>query len=349
MKILAKQGESLDDVLAAINKKYGSGSIMTLGDTRPVATNLLSTGSLMIDKILGGGIGFGRVTEIYGVESSGKSTLCLHIAAECQKNGGTVAYIDTENALDTKYAAQLGVDVQKLIFSQPDSAEQALEIVDMLAQSGKVNLIVLDSVAALAPQAELDGEMSDMTIGLVARLLSKSLRKITHTLNEKNCAVIFINQLRDKISTGFSMGPSEGTPGGRALKFFASQRIELRKTTAIKEGADVVGTKVKVKVVKNKISPPMKTCEIPLIFGKGFSGGDEVLDLALEFGLCLQSGAFYTSYDGQRFQGKAKLKAYYEEHPDLFEELKNIVKSKLSGVELEAEYTVDPNTGEIIE
>ena len=346
---MAKQGESLDDVLAAINKKYGSGSIMTLGDTRPVATNLLSTGSLMIDKVLGGGIGYGRVTELYGVESSGKSTLCLHIAAECQKNGGTVAYIDTENALDIKYAAQLGVDVQKLIFSQPDSAEQALEIVDMLAQSGKVNLIVLDSVAALAPQAELDGEMSDMTIGLVARLLSKSLRKITHTLNEKNCAVIFINQLRDKISTGFSMGPSEGTPGGRALKFFASQRIELRKTTAIKEGADVVGTKVKVKIVKNKISPPMKTCEIPLIFGKGFSGGDEVLDLALEFGLCLQSGAFYTSYDGQRFQGKAKLKAYYEEHPDLFEELKNIVKSKLSGVELEAEYTVDPNTGEIIE
>ena len=346
---MAKQGESLDDVLAAINKKYGSGSIMTLGDTRPVATNLLSTGSLMIDKVLGGGIGYGRVTELYGVESSGKSTLCLHIAAECQKNGGTVAYIDTENALDTKYAAQLGVDVQKLIFSQPDSAEQALEIVDMLAQSGKVNLIVLDSVAALAPQAELDGEMSDMTIGLVARLLSKSLRKITHTLNEKNCAVIFINQLRDKISTGFSMGPSEGTPGGRALKFFASQRIELRKTTAIKEGADVVGTKVKVKIVKNKISPPMKTCEIPLIFGKGFSGGDEVLDLALEFGLCLQSGAFYTSYDGQRFQGKAKLKAYYEEHLDLFEELKNIVKSKLSGVELEAEYTVDPNTGEIIE
>ena len=346
---MAKQGESLDDVLAAINRKYGSGSIMTLGDTRPVATNLLSTGSLMIDKVLGGGIALGRATEIYGVESSGKSTLCLHIAAECQKNGGTVAYIDTENALDTKYAAQLGVDVQKLIFSQPDSAEQALEIVDMLAQSGKVNLIVLDSVAALAPQAELDGEMSDMTIGLVARLLSKSLRKITHTLNEKNCAVIFINQLRDKISTGFSMGPSEGTPGGRALKFFASQRIELRKTTAIKEGADVVGTKVKVKIVKNKISPPMKTCEIPLIFGKGFSGGDEVLDLALEFGLCLQSGAFYTSYDGQRFQGKAKLKAYYEEHPDLFEELKNIVKSKLSGVELEAEYTVDPNTGEIIE
>lgn len=346
---MAKQGESLDNVLAAINKKYGSGSIMTLGDTRPVATNLLSTGSLMIDKVLGGGIALGRATEIYGVESSGKSTLCLHIAAECQKNGGTVAYIDTENALDTKYAAQLGVDVQKLIFSQPDSAEQALEIVDMLAQSGKVNLIVLDSVAALAPQAELDGEMSDMTIGLVARLLSKSLRKITHTLNEKNCAVIFINQLRDKISTGFSMGPSEGTPGGRALKFFASQRIELRKTTAIKEGADVVGTKVKVKIVKNKISPPMKTCEIPLIFGKGFSGGDEVLDLALEFGLCLQSGAFYTSYDGQRFQGKAKLKAYYEEHPDLFEELKNIVKSKLSGVELEAEYTVDPNTGEIIE
>ena len=346
---MAKQGESLDDVLAAINKKYGSGSIMTLGDTRPVATNLLSTGSLMIDKVLGGGIALGRATEIYGVESSGKSTLCLHIAAECQKNGGTVAYIDTENALDTKYAAQLGVDVQKLIFSQPDSAEQALEIVDMLAQSGKVNLIVLDSVAALAPQAELDGEMSDMTIGLVARLLSKSLRKITHTLNEKNCAVIFINQLRDKISTGFSMGPSEGTPGGRALKFFASQRIELRKTTAIKEGADVVGTKVKVKIVKNKISPPMKTCEIPLIFGKGFSGGDEVLDLALEFGLCLQSGAFYTSYDGQRFQGKAKLKAYYEEHPDLFEELKNIVKSKLSGVELEAEYTVDPKTGEIIE
>lgn len=339
----------LDEALKKINKEYGQGTVMTLGDTTPITTNLLSTGSLLIDKVLGGGIGYGRITEIYGVESSGKSTLCLHLAAECQKNGGTVAYVDVENALDVSYARHLGVDTDKLIFTQPSSAEQALAIVETLAETGEVNLVIVDSVAALAPQAELDGEMTDMTIGLVARLMSKALRKITGKLNDKNCAVIFINQIRDKISTGFSMGPSETTTGGRALKFFASQRIELRKTTAIKEGADVVGTNVKVKVVKNKIAPPMKTCELPMIFGEGFSAKDEVIDLALEYDLCQQSGAFYTAHTGERFQGKAKLKAYYAENPKLADELREKVKSKLSGVELEPEYTVDPETGEVLE
>lgn len=329
---------NLDKAFESINKKFGKGTIQMLGETPTINENLLSTGSLLIDQALGGGIGLNRITEIYGVESSGKSTLALHLAAECQKTGGKVAYVDVENALDIMYAKKLGVNVDELLFTQPSSAEEALDIVNILADTGDVRLIVVDSVAALVPQAELDGEMGDVTIGLQARLMSKAMRKITGTLNEKNCAVIFINQIRDKVSTGWSSGPSETTTGGRALKFFASQRIELRKSSAIKEGDKVIGNYVKVKIVKNKIAPPMRVVEIPLIFGKGFSGGDEVIDLAIDYNLIKKAGAWFDTHTGERIQGKAKVKEYYESHKEEYEDLRNMVIDKLKGMEFEPEY-----------
>lgn len=346
---MAELPKSLKDTLDKLNKTYGKGTIMTLGDTEPITHNMLSSGSLLIDKVLGGGIGYGRITEIYGAESSGKTTLCLQFAAECQKNGGRVAYVDVENALDTTYAAHLGVNTNDLIFTQPSSGEQALEIVDALVKSGEVNLIIVDSVAALTPQAELDGEMSDVTIGLLARMMSKAMRKLTGSLNEHNCAVIFINQIRMKISTGFSMGNPETTTGGNALKFFASQRIELRKTTSIKSGDEVIGTHVKVKCVKNKLAVPMKVCEATMIFGDGFSAKGEAIDLAVDYGFIEKAGAWMTTPDGQRFQGLKKVTEYYNENPDKLAELTEMVKNKLMGVELEQQYTVDPETGEIIE
>ena len=342
-------GNNLDKAFASINKKFGSGTIMTLGDTKAITTNLLSSGSLLFDQALGGGIGYGRITEIYGVESSGKTTAALHFVAQCQKNGGTVAYVDVENALDIDYAKKLGVDTDHLLFTQPSSAEQALDIVDMLAQTGEVNLIVVDSVAALVPQAELDGEMSDVTIGLQARLMSKIMRKLAGTLNDKNCAVIFINQIRDKVSTGWSSGPTETTTGGRALKFFASQRIELRKAMAIKEGDNVIGNNVRIKIVKNKIAPPMKVVELPLIFGKGFSPKDEVIDLAIDYELIKKAGAWYDTHDGQRLQGKASVKEYYENNQDSFAQLREMVVEKLKGVDLEPEYEIDEKTGVVID
>ena len=338
-------GSNLENALNKLNKQFGKNSVVRLGEMEPIRENLLSSGSLLIDQALGGGIGYGRVVELYGVESSGKSTLALHFAHQCQISGGTVAIIDTENALDMEYAKKLGVDVDKLLFAQPQSAEEALEIVDQLAQTGEVNLIILDSVAALAPQAELNGEMSDMTIGLVARLMSKALRKITATLNQNKCAVIFINQIREKVSTGFSMGPSETTTGGRALKFFASQRIELRKTTAIKDKDTVIGNNVKVKITKNKIAPPMKVCELPLIFGKGFDASSEVLDLAIEYNICHKMGSWFETPKGERFQGKANLSAYYDSHPEEAAELRELVVKKLKGGEetslVQEDYEVD--------
>ena len=346
---MAELPKSLKDTLDKLNKTYGKGTIMTLGDTEPITHNMLSSGSLLIDKVLGGGIGYGRITEIYGAESSGKTTLCLQFAAECQKNGGRVAYVDVENALDTTYAAHLGVNTNDLIFTQPSSGEQALEIVDALVKSGEVNLIIVDSVAALTPQAELDGEMSDVTIGLLARMMSKAMRKLTGSLNEHNCAVIFINQIRMKILTGFSMGNPETTTGGNALKFFASQRIELRKTTSIKSGDEVIGTHVKVKCVKNKLAVPMKVCEATMIFGDGFSAKGEAIDLAVDYGFIEKAGAWMTTHDGQRFQGLKKVTEYYNENPDKLAELTEMVKNKLMGVELEQQYTIDPDTGEILD
>ena len=341
--------KGLSDVLASINKTYGKGTIMMLGDTQSIVHNTLSSGSLLIDKVLGGGIGYGRITEIFGAESSGKTTLCLQFAAQCQKNGGRVAYIDAEQAVDLGYAKHLGVDVDDMVFTQPSSGEQALEIVDTLAKSGYINLIIVDSVANLTPQAEIDGEMGDQNIGLLARLMSRALRKLTATLNEKNCAIIFINQLRDKINTGFMMGNPETTTGGRALKFYASQRIELKKTTSIKSGEEVVGTHVKIKCVKNKLSVPMKVCEATMIFGEGFSAKGEAIDLGVDYGLIQKSGGWYTTHDGQRVQGLKAVTAYYDENPKALEELTTMVKDKLSGVELEPQYTVDPETGEILD
>lgn len=346
-----EKSKNLQAAFDKLNKMFGQNSVTVLGEMEPIKEHLLSSGSLLIDQALGGGIGYGRITELYGVESSGKSTLCLHFAAQCQKEGGVVAYIDTEQALDVDYAQKLGVNTDDLIFAQPKSAEEALEIVDQLAQTGEVNLIILDSVAALAPQAELNGEMSDQTIGLLARLMSKALRKITATLNQNKCAIIFINQIREKISTGFSMGPSETTTGGRALKFFASQRIELRKTTAIKDRDEVIGNNVKVKIVKNKIAPPHKVCELPLIFGKGFDASSEVLDLAIDYDLCKKSGGWYTTHTGERVQGKPNLTAYYDSHPDEAAELREMVVAKLKGTDtslVQEDYEVDED-GVIIE
>lgn len=346
---MAELSKNLKDVLDKLNKTYGKGTISALGDMEPIAQNLISSGSLLIDKILGGGIGKGRVTEIYGAESSGKTTLCLQFAAQCQKAGGRVAFIDAENALDMAYAEHLGVNVDEMIFTQPSSGEQALEIADALAKSGEIDLIIIDSVAALVPQAELDGEMSDVTIGLQARMMSKALRKLTGTLNEHQCAIIFINQIRMKINTGFMMGNPETTTGGNALKFYASQRIELRKTTSIKSGDEVLGVNTKIKCVKNKIARPMLVVEVPMIFGEGFSAKGEAIDLAVDYGFIEKSGAWMTTHDGKRMQGLKKVTEYYESNPELLAELTEMVKTRLMGVELKEEYNVNPETGEIME
>jgi recombination protein RecA len=341
------ENSKLNNILTNINKKFGEGTIRSLGDARPIVQNLLSTGSLLIDQALGGGLAYGRIIEVYGVESSGKTTFCLQCAVQCQRAGGRVAIIDVENALDVDYARRLGLDVNALIFTQPSSGEQALEIAEMLATSGEINLIVVDSVAALTPQAELDGEMTDMNIGLLARLMSKAMRKLTHALNDKNCAMIFINQIREKVSTGFSMGPSETTTGGRALKFYASQRIELRKAEPLKSGQNQIGQNVKIKVVKNKISAPMKTCVVPLIYGEGFSAADEVIDLGIEYGLITKGGAWFTTHDGQRLQGKESVKAYYKAHEEAKDALKKLVVSKLfEGAEIIEE--ADPSEEEVV-
>lgn len=340
--------KTLSDALSKLNKTYGAGTVSVLGEMEPISHNLISSGSLLIDKVLSGGIGKGRITEIYGMESSGKTTLTLQFAAQCQKEGGRVAFVDVENALDMEYAKHLGVNVDEMIFTQPSSGEQALEIVDALAKTGEIDLIIVDSVAALTPQVVLDGEMGDVTIGALARLLSKALSKITGTLNEFQCAVIFINQIRMKINTGFMMGNPETTTGGNALKFYASQRIELRKTTAIKSGDEVIGTNVKVKCVKNKIGRPMLVTEVPMIFGEGFSAKGEAIDLGIDYGFIEKQGAWFTTHSGQRMQGLKKVTEYYNEHPDLMEDLMNKVKAKLSNIEMKEELLVDEETGEIL-
>ena len=357
-----KGKKNLNAAWDKINKKFGAGTLMTLADEKPITSNLLSTGSLLIDKALGGGIGYGRLTELYGLEGSGKSTLCLQIIAEAQKAGGVCAYIDVENSMDPVYASHLGVDTSKLIFSQPTSAEEALDVVCILAETGDVNLIVLDSVAGLVPQAELDGEMGDVTVGLVARLMSKFMRKITGTLGEKNCAVVLINQIRQKISTGWSAPGAETTTtsGGNSVKFFCSQRIELRKGAGIKNGTEVIGNKTKIKITKNRIAPPMKVVEVDMIYGEGFAAGNEVVDLGIEYDLIQKSGAWFSTHDGQRLQGKESVISYYKENPQLAAELREMVKAKLNNSDttlISNDFTetlvdgtvVDSRTGEILE
>ena len=318
--------DTLDETLKQIQKIFGKGAVMRLGEREAVDVDAIPSGSLLIDEALGvGGYPKGRIIEIFGPESSGKTTLALHAIAECQKNGGRAAFIDAEHAIDPVYAKNLGVDINELILSQPDNGEQALEIVEMLANSGGVNLIIVDSVAALVPQAELDGEMGDSSVGLQARLMSKAMRKIAGILNKKECAVIFINQLREKV--GVMYGNPETTSGGRALKFYASIRIDIRRTEAIKPGADIIGNTCRVKVVKNKVSPPFKQCEIDIIYGQGISKEGEILDRAVQLGLIKKSGSWF-EYNGSKIaQGRDAAKLYIKENEDIAQELLEKIKS----------------------
>lgn len=321
----------LGETLKQIQKMFGKGSVMKLGERPSVDVDIIPTGSLLLNECLGvGGYPKGRIVEIFGPESSGKTTLALHAIAECQKRGERAAFIDAEHAIDPNYAKALGVDINELILSQPDSGEQALEIVEMLANSGAISLIIVDSVAALVPQAELDGEMSDNSVGLQARLMSKAMRKLAGILNKKECAVIFINQLREKV--GVLYGNPETTSGGKALKFYASIRIDIRRTEAIKNGTDIVGNTCRIKIVKNKVSPPFKTCQVDIIYGQGISKATELLDKAVELGIIHRAGAWY-EYKGNKIaQGKETAKAYLKENEDVFDEIMELVKEKTAVV-----------------
>lgn len=327
---------ALDDAISQIEKKFGKGSVMRLGDCTAVDVDVIPSGSLTLDKALGiGGYPKGRIIEIYGPESSGKTTLTLHAIAQAQKQGGKAAFIDAEHAIDPVYAKNLGVDIDELILSQPDSGEQALEIAEMLVRSGVIDLIVIDSVAALVPQVELDGEMGDAAVGLQARLMSKALRKLSGVMNKTNCTVIFINQLREKI--GVMYGNPETTTGGRALKFYSSVRVEIRRSEQIKQNGEIIGNKANIKVVKNKVAPPFKTTQVDIIYGKGISRDGEILDLAVEGDIVEKSGAWY-AYNGEKIgQGRENAKNFLIEHPAIFEEVEEKVKAQLFGTEEVAE------------
>ncbi|MBR1581486.1 MAG: recombinase RecA [Bacilli bacterium] len=317
----------LEDVLKDIKRNFGSGSIMRLGDKPEVGVDVISSGSILLDNCLGvGGYPKGRIIEIYGPESSGKTTLALTAIAECQKNGGLCAFIDAEQSIDPVYAKALGVKIEDLILSQPDSGEEALEIVEMLARKECFDLIVVDSVAALVPQQELDGQMTDQSVGLQARMMSKAMRKITAVLNKGNCSVIFINQLREKV--GVIYGSNETTTGGRALKFFSSVRIDIRRAEAIKDGGDMIGNTVVVKVVKNKVAPPFKSCRLDIIYGKGISKEGELLDLAIDAGIVKKSGSWYEVYGDRIGQGRDTAKSFLADNKDIFNRIKEEITSK---------------------
>ncbi len=324
----ANKEKALEAALGNIRKQFGKESIMILGDGPINQLDSVSSGSLLVDKALGiGGFPKGRIVEIYGPESSGKTTLALHALAEVQKNGGVAAFIDAENALDPYYAKNLGVDVENLVISQPDSGEQALEIADTLVRSQAIDIVVIDSVAALVPQVELDGEMTDQTIGVQARLMSKALRKMAGVINQSNCIVIFINQLREKV--GIMFGNPETTTGGRALKFYSSIRIDIRKADVIKQGSDIIGTKSRVKVVKNKVAPPFKQAEIDIIYGRGISKEGEVIDLAVEYGIFRKAGAWYSYNDEKIGQGREKVKDFLLENPIVFHEVEELILEQM--------------------
>ncbi|MFC1550138.1 recombinase RecA [Candidatus Neomarinimicrobiota bacterium] len=319
-----KKTKALDLAIAQIDKQYGKGSLMRLGDDRPSwGDNVISTGCLSLDVALGvGGIPKGRIVEIYGPESGGKTTLALHVIAEAQKAGGYAAFIDAEHALDPQYAKNLGVDIDDLLISQPDMGEQALEITETLVRSGALDVIVIDSVAALVPRAELEGDMGDSHMGLQARLMSQALRKLTGTVHRSNTSVIFINQIREKI--GVMFGNPETTPGGRALKFYTSLRIEIRRMTTIKDGSDSIGNRTKIKVVKNKVAPPFKIIECDIMYGKGISYIGDIIDLALKADIIQKTGAWFSYGDMRIGQGRENTKIFLSENP---KELENIVKS----------------------
>ncbi len=323
-----KKDEALAEALKSIEKVYGKGSVMRLGDHPKVDVDVIPTGSLVLDQALGvGGYPRGRIVEIYGPESSGKTTLALEAVAEAQKKGGRAAYVDAEHAIDPDYAEKLGVNIDELILSQPDSGEQALEIVEMLAQSGAIDVIIVDSVAALVPQAELDGVMSDNQVGLQARLMSKAMRKLAGVLDKTGCLVIFINQIREKV--GVMYGNPETTTGGRALKFYATIRLDIRRADAIKNGKDIVGNTVKVKVVKNKVAPPFKSCVIEMIYGQGFTREGEILELGTQLGLLQKTGSWFI-YNGEKIgNGKDAASSYLKEHPEITDVLDAQIREKL--------------------
>jgi recombination protein RecA len=312
--------KALEMALGQIEKQFGKGSIMRMGENTTMKIEAISTGALALDLALGiGGLPRGRVTEIYGPESSGKSTLAMHVVAEAQRNGGTCAYIDAEHAMDPIYARAIGVDVDRLFISQPDTGEQALEICDMLVRSGAVDVVVIDSVAALTPKAEIEGEMGDTFVGLQARLMSQALRKLTGSISRTNTIVIFINQLREKI--GVMFGSPETTPGGRALKFYSSVRLDIRRIESIKDGADVTGNRTRVKVVKNKVAPPFKQAEFDIMYGKGISREGSLLDVGVECAVIKKSGAWFT-YEGEQLgQGREKAKDYLSNNPAMMMEI----------------------------
>ena len=323
--------KALNLAMEQITKQFGDGSIMKLGDAKKVDVELLPSGSLSLDLALGGGYPKGRIIEIYGPESSGKTTLALHAIAEVQKNGGQAAFIDAEHALDPSYARKLGVDTENLLIAQPDNGEQALEIAETLVRSNAVDLIVVDSVAALTPQAEIDGDMGDSHMGLQARLMSQALRKLTGIINKSKATVIFINQIRMKI--GVMFGNPETTTGGNALKFYASVRMDIRRTGQIKVGDDIIGNRTKVKIVKNKIAPPFRLAEFDIMYNEGISKTGDILDLAAQYGVVEKSGAFY-KYGGETIgQGRDKTKTFLKDNPEIMSEIDNKVREAVKSSE----------------
>lgn len=329
------KSQALENALNQIEKTFGKGSIMRFGQKLDIKVETISTGSISLDSALGvGGLPRGRIIEIYGPESSGKTTLTLHTIAECQKKGGTCAFIDAEHALDPAYAKKLGVNVDKLIISQPDSGEQALEIADTLVRSGGVDMVVIDSVAALVPRAEIEGEMGDSHMGLQARLMSQALRKLTGSISRTNCMVVFINQIRMKI--GVMFGNPETTTGGNALKFYASIRMEIRKVSSIKDKEEAVGSETKVKVVKNKVAPPFKTATFDIMYGTGISKEGEIIDLGVKLGVIEKSGAWF-AYKGNKLgQGKENVKDFLHNNPKVSDEIEAIIRKNSSSISEES-------------
>ncbi|MBE6997079.1 MAG: recombinase RecA [Ruminococcaceae bacterium] len=322
--VASDKKKALETALAQIEKNYGKGAIMRLGEDIPVNVDAISTGSLSLDLALGvGGVPRGRIVEIYGPESSGKTTLALHILASAQKKGGEVAFIDVEHALEPAYARALGVDIDSLLISQPDTGEQALDITEALVRSGAVDVVVVDSVAALLPRSELEGEMGESSVGVVARLMSQALRKLAGTISKTNCIVVFINQLREKI--GVMYGNPETTPGGRALKYFSSVRIDVRRIETLKVGGEMVGNRTRAKIVKNKVAPPFKEAEFDIIYGEGISRVGEIIDLGSKLELIEKSGAWFT-VAGERIQGRDGVKEFLNTHPDICEALEQQIR-----------------------
>ena len=318
----------LQSTLDKIEKNYGKGSVMKLGDRNIEKVEVVKTGSINLDIALGvGGFPKGRIIEIFGPESSGKTTLAIHAIAECQKSGGIAAFIDAEHAFDSFYAKKLGVDIDNLLVSQPDNGEQALEIADNLIRSGAIDIIVVDSVAALTPKAEIDGEMGDSKVGLQARLMSQAMRKLTSTISKTNCCCIFINQLREKI--GVMFGNPETTTGGNALKFYTSVRVDIRRVQAIKDGDQNIGNRVKVKIVKNKVAPPFRSCEFDLMFGEGISRIGEIIDLGVEHEIVKKSGSWFSYGDTKLAQGREALKQVLRDNPELTDELEGKIRAAL--------------------